>query len=133
MHYSLTILDISKVHLKFLKQVLGVRPQAPNSAILDELGIFPMGVYRKVRIIKFWYKIMKFPDSLLFKMMFLTDANGNVTNSWTRNVKKLLSDLGFGNLWNNFNVTNIKLNDIIQRIYDQQLQQWCSELNSFSK
>jgi hypothetical protein len=44
-----------------------------------------------------------------------------------------LHDLGFGNLWNNVNVTSIQSNNIIQRIYYQQLQQWCSELSSFPK
>jgi hypothetical protein len=50
-----------------------------------------------------------------------------------KNVMKMLSDLGFGNLWNNINVTSIQLNNIIQRIYVQQLQQWCSEHSSFPK
>ena len=45
----------------------------------------------------------------------------------------MLSDLGFGSLWNSISVTNNHLNAIIQRIYDQQLQQWCSELSNFTK
>jgi hypothetical protein len=74
--------DIGKVHLKFLKQVLGVRPQTSTLAVLGEFSRFPMTVYRKIRIIKFCYRIMKAPDSLLFKIMFIKDSNGNMTNSW---------------------------------------------------
>jgi hypothetical protein len=76
--------DIAKVHLKFLKQVLSVRQQTSTSAVLGEFGRFPLTVYRKIRfIIKFRYRIMKAPDTL-FKIMFIKDSNGNVTNSWTK-------------------------------------------------
>lgn len=34
--------DIEKIHLKFLKQVLGVRQQTPNSAVFGEFGRFPL-------------------------------------------------------------------------------------------
>jgi hypothetical protein len=125
--------DIEKIHLKFLKQVLGVRQQTPNSAVFGEFGRFPLLIIRKVRIIKYWHKILKSPNSLLYRIMFLSDANGNLVNGWSKNVKTLLSDLGFSYLWNNVNIDNVQLKIIIQRIYDQYLQQWCCELNTFSK
>lgn len=36
--------DIEKVHLKFLKQVLGVRQQTTTSAVLGEFRRFPLSV-----------------------------------------------------------------------------------------
>jgi hypothetical protein len=45
----------------------------------------------------------------------------------------MLSDLGFSYLWNNDNISAVHVDTIIHRIYDQQLQQWRAELNSFSK
>jgi hypothetical protein len=76
--------DIAKVHLKLLKQVSGVRPQTSTSAVLGEFGRFPLTVYRKIRIVKFWYRIMKALDAVHFKIMFIKDSNGNVTYSWTK-------------------------------------------------
>ena len=50
--------DIEKVHLKFLKQILGVRRQTCNIAVYGEVGRVPLYVLRKVRILKYWYKIL---------------------------------------------------------------------------
>ena len=49
---------IEKVHLKFLKQILGVRHQTCNMAVYGELGRVSLIVIRKVRILKFWFKII---------------------------------------------------------------------------
>ena len=54
--------DIERVHTKFLKQVLGVRQQTVNAGVnanvYGELGRFPLFVYRKIRILKFWYRLL---------------------------------------------------------------------------
>lgn len=76
---------------------------------------------------------MKSPKSLLYILSFLKDTNVNLINSWSKNKKDMLSDLGFSYLWNNDNITNVHVNTVIQRIYDQQLKQWCAELCTFSK
>ena len=44
---------IDKVHVKFLKILLGVRQQTPNYAVYGELGRFPLSVICKERAIKF--------------------------------------------------------------------------------
>ena len=49
--------DIEKVHLRFLKQILGVCKQTSNVAVYGELGRFPLFVLRKIRILKYWFKI----------------------------------------------------------------------------
>jgi hypothetical protein len=125
--------DIEKIHLKFLKQILCVRQQTTTSAVLGEFGRFPLSIMRKIRIIKHWYRVMKSPNSLSYKVMTMTDRNGEIINTWSKKVRNLLSTLGFAYLWNDSNITDIQIRDIIQRIYDQHLQQWCFELNSSSK
>ena len=57
--------DIEKVNLKFLKKILGVRKQTSNVAVYGELGRFPLFVLRTIRILKYWFKIMNAPGSLL--------------------------------------------------------------------
>ena len=39
--------DIEREHTKFLKQVLGVRPQKCNDAVYGDLGRVPLSVIRK--------------------------------------------------------------------------------------
>jgi hypothetical protein len=125
--------DIEKVHMKFLKQLLGVRIQTPNAAVFGEFGRFPFEIIRKVRLIKYWYRALKSPDSLIYKCMFATDDNDRLINSWTIKLKTMLSDLGFAYLWNLRNISVYHIKSVIQRIYDHYLQSWCSDVSTFSK
>ena len=52
--------DIERVHLKFLKQIFCVKPQTSNITVHGELGRVPLSIIRKERILKYWYKLMKF-------------------------------------------------------------------------
>ena len=88
--------DIEKVHLRFLKQILNVRQQTSNMIVYGELARVPFNVIREVRIIKYWFKILADPFSLLFKVYkqqaIDVDNNRNL-NSWSANVKTLLNRL----------------------------------------
>ena len=90
--------DIEKVHIRFLKQLLGVRKQTSNIDVYGDLDRFPLYVMRNVRILKYWFKILNSPDSLLYKVYlqqvkFLNvDAN---FNCWATSVRNLLKELGF--------------------------------------
>ena len=82
--------DIEKVHLRVLKQILNVRQQTSNMIVYGELARVLFHVIRKVRIIKYWFKILADPFSLLFKVYkqqaIDVDNNRNL-NSWSANVK----------------------------------------------
>ena len=56
--------DTEKVYINFLKQILGVRRQTANHAVYGELGRVPLFVLRKIRILKYWYKILSSQGSL---------------------------------------------------------------------
>ena len=64
--------DIERVHLKFLKQILNVKPQTSNIAVYGELGRVPSSIIRKERILRYWYKLIKSPDSLIHKALLNT-------------------------------------------------------------
>ena len=90
--------DIEKVHLRFLKQILDVRKQTSNVAVYGELGRFPLFVLRKIRILKYWFKILTAPDSLLYKVYLQQVTYLNIDanfNCWAQCVRKLLNELGF--------------------------------------
>ena len=125
--------DIERVHLKFLKQLLKVKQKTANAAIYGELGRVPMQVIRKTRILKFWFNIVKNPDSLQFKLFNLKDQSGNQINAWAKQVKQVIDNLGFSYLWMNDNVTQLQLDSMIRSIYDQFYQQWFSDLRKSSK
>lgn len=125
--------NVERVYLKFLKQILGVRTQTCTAAVYGELGKVPLSVLRKVRILKYWYNIMKSPDSLKYKLLQSEIETDNCINNWAGQVKSLLSDLGFHYLWNNEDVTKVQLDKVIERLYDHFLQSWFSDLRNSSK
>ncbi|MEW8546880.1 MAG: reverse transcriptase family protein, partial [Candidatus Thiodiazotropha sp.] len=128
--------DIEKVHIKFLKQLLGVRRQTNNIAVYGELGRFPLFVLRKIRILKYWYKVINSQGSLLHKVYTqqLNDLNrGLDDNNWAFQVMSLLNNLGFTYIWNTQNITKMQLNMVIQCVYDQYCQSWYESINSSSK
>ena len=89
-------LSQKRVHLRFLKQVLGVRQQTCNMIVYGELGRVPLYVLRKVRIVKYWYNILADPFTLLYKVykQQVYDVNNNRNlKSWSANVKLLLNEL----------------------------------------
>ena len=129
--------DIEKAHMRFLKQILGVRKQASNIAVYGELGRFPLVVLRKIRILKYWFKILNSPNSLLHKVYLqqVNQLNVNASSDcWVSFLRNLLNELGFSYLWD-FQCIYIKIsiNMVIQSIYDQYYQSWYSELAQSDK
>ena len=61
---------IERVHLKFCKQLLGLKQCAQNDFIYGELGSFPLIVNRYYRIVKFWLKIIKYDESKFVKICY---------------------------------------------------------------
>ena len=58
--WGLRIADpIEKFHLSFLKCLLEVKSSTPNCFVYGELGIYPLIIKRKVRVIKYWLKIIR--------------------------------------------------------------------------
>ncbi|MEW8545044.1 MAG: reverse transcriptase family protein [Candidatus Thiodiazotropha sp.] len=128
--------DIEKVHLRFLKQILGVRRQTSNIAVYGELGRFPLYIIRKIRILKYWFKILNSPNSLLFKVYCqqVNCLNNNASYScWCTSVRTLLNELGFSYLWDSQSVSKLQLEKVIQMVYDQYYQSWYSDLNLSNK
>ena len=54
-------------------------------------------------------------------------------NSWFSNIKNLLNDLGFHYLWNNTDVDSGRISALVQRVYDQYLQQCNNDIQTSSK
>ena len=80
---------VEKLHLRFCRKILGVSQQTPNYAVYGELGRFPLYILAKERSIGFYLKLLKKPDSLLFKS-FHDQILSNVKHGWAYKMKKKL-------------------------------------------
>ena len=72
--------DIERLHLKFLKQVLEVNQHTTISMVYGELGRVPMFVIRKIRIVRYRFKIIKNPDLLISKIFNMRNTYGQHIN-----------------------------------------------------
>ena len=115
---------------------MGVRKQTSYIAVYRELGRFPLVVLRKIRILKYWFKILNALESLLYKV-YLQQVNQLYINAnfecSVAGIRKLLNELGFSYLWDLQNMSKLQLDMVIQTIYDQYCQSWYSELTQSNK
>ena len=61
---------VEQLHLKFCKQMLGVKQNCQNEFVYFELGRYPLIINRQYRIIKFWLKIIKSSDRKYIKICY---------------------------------------------------------------
>ena len=130
--------QLEKLHLRFLKSILGVRKSTPNAFVYSELDTFPLKADRLPRIIKYWLRILHLQDDnpvkIIYKLL-LSDINenNNIIN-WASLVKKELYTIGLGHIWTNQSCTNVKLiqSEFEQRVKDIYKQEISSNINKLS-
>ena len=71
--------------------------------IYGELGACPMSVYIKLGMVYYWSKLTNGKDSklslILYKYMYIKNLHGQYQSSWFDNVKSILDNCGFSNIW----------------------------------
>ena len=130
--------SIERFFISFLKNVLNVKQTTPNCFVYGELGIFPLIIERKIRIVKYWFKILNSSENSflrkIYNDLFLISESSPEQITWVSLFKKMLFQYGFGNVWLEQGVFNESkfLNMFEQRIKDNFLQLWNSDVNSTS-
>ena len=126
------------VHLKFCKWVLKVSKSTTNEMVYGELGRCPLILEKKVRIVKYWLKIVHRELSPLvlkiYNIMLHTITANNTIVNWAALVRDMLSNLGFGYAWMQQGVTNRTyfISLFKQRLRDQYIQQWFTSVSTRS-
>ena len=81
------------MHTRFCRSLLGVKKSTNLSALYSELGRKPLLVFRKISLLKYWFKILN-TDNILLKNVYymLVDdvIAGNNYNgqNWAFQIKK---------------------------------------------
>lgn len=128
-----------KIHLQFCKKLLAVKKCTQNDFIYGELGRVSLQTKLYYTIINYWFKILECEETRYIKFaykMMLADMENkpNIVN-WASNVKNLLSNLGFYEVWLNQNVGNKNafLRELRIRLTDNFVQNWCSRITESSR
>ena len=96
---------VERMHLKFCKQLLGVKQTTQSDFVYSELGRYPLIVHRQYRIIKIWLKNLKGENRKFTKICYDMMLNYMVLfpnkNNWVISVRNLLNNTGFSIVWQN--------------------------------
>ena len=125
---------IEKVHTFALKRFLNVSKMTPNTLVYSETGRYPLYVNTYSKCIKYWLNLLRMPEKRLplksYKMLYNLHCNNKKT--WVSNVCYTLYRYGFGHVWENQGVADIKrfLSAFKQRLIDCYLQDWHGNIGS---
>lgn len=129
---------IEKLHLKFLKYILGVSRSTCNSIVYGELGKMPLSIKVKQRMIGYWAKLITDKESKLSHIMLtkLTEfsTNNKISIPWLNFIKHILNSCGLSYIWDTQQFNNVKwLKVTVERtLKDQFKQEWMADLYSKS-
>ena len=101
------------LHFYFLKSLLRVKQSTNHDILLYELGRYTLSTIRKIKIFKYYIKLITTDNELL--QCFLTDMINNNDN-WILNIKRELDTMGLSYLWSNVNKSSLYI--FKQRIFD---------------
>ena len=118
-----------KLHLKFIKEILGVHCKVTNDACRAELCRLPLRNIILQSSFKFLAHIQSQRDSLAYKIYKGTGQS----NHWVKNVKKILNDIGFSFIGHDEVKLKPYINAIKQRLTDQFLQMQNANIENSSK
>jgi hypothetical protein len=107
-----------KLHIKFIKEILGIHCKAPNDGCRAELNRTPLKSKILFSIFNFMNHIISSKNTVVYDIYI----KSRETNPWIKKVKNLLNGLGRSYIINNINSIKLNLNTIKQRIHDQCLQ-----------
>lgn len=121
---------LERIQLKFCKFLLKLKNSTPNYMIYGELGIFPLEIDIKMRILSFWCKLVASKEtklsSISYKLSYILFTENNCDVPFIRSVKRILDECGFSNVWDAQSFINESwLKNIVKlRLQDQYMQTW---------
>jgi hypothetical protein len=103
---NITKCPIEKLHIQFMKMILGVRNKASNWATMSEVGRYPIVLKIFTAVTKFLIHLQSSPSGILQAALKTNSELTGISSTWSRRVKKLLD---FCNIkWDEINANQIR-------------------------
>ena len=109
----------------------------PNSFVYSELGRFPLVVNCCIRVIRYWFRLLKMDNSRLpyqaYKMLSTLDENGK--KNLVTTVRQSLFYLGYRFVWLNQGVVTEQhfIAQLKQRFIDVYSREWLANLRASTR
>jgi hypothetical protein len=100
--------------------------------VYGELGQYLMELQIKIKMMCFWNKLVGSPDKLLLFKLFI---RGNRDIPWMDYTTSIFDETGLSNIWDGQKYINPDLLEVTikQRLQDQYIQKWFSDIKNSSK
>ena len=129
-------ISLARVYYDFHKYIMGLPRHTPNIVPLGELGRPDFSCHTKIKVIRYWLRILKHNANRYTKLSYYEQFNLAENNipSWGLRVKNILNSTGFGHVWINQGVANEEnfLDSIKTRLYDIDAQNWFQSVSTMS-
>ena len=119
-----------------VKDLSSVKNSTNSALVYMETGRLPLSTYRRIRMFKYWFKLLS-TDNCILKSMYnvlLTacESGRNFKLNWVNFIKTELNALGLGYMWSFQDQLSINtcLPIIVQQITDAAKQNVLSNLES---
>lgn len=125
-----TAREIEFLHLKYIKHVLFVHSKTSNDIVYGELGVYPLEVTIKCKIINFWVRLINGKTSKLSYLMYCCllelYRRGVYLSPWLTYIRDICNNCGMPGVWLSHDVTNATWfkKAIEQRLKDQWITTW---------
>ena len=130
--------ELEYMYMRFLKQVLGVHKNTSNDMVYGELGVFPLDIYIKGRMIGYWSRLITGKNAKLcyvvYQCLLQLDRVGLYTSPWLDCIRKICNDCGMSGLWLLQEIPNTKWvkKAVELKLKDQWLVAWRQNLQTKS-
>ena len=107
--------------------------------VYGETGRCPLYITIFTRMISFWINLLTCTENkivcVLYKFLRLQHSKNGISNPWVNCIHKILSSCGFPNIWHGQDSLdkNMVLAIVKQRLSDQFIQKWSSDIENSSK
>ena len=75
--------------------------KTPNDIVYGELGRYPLWINAAMRVVKYWFRLLKQPSNMYSRKAYLMLLNMHEKGhkTWVTRVKQILYEYGFEQVW----------------------------------
>ena len=121
--------------MKFLKHLLYVHRRTSTDIIYGELGMYPLEVSIKCRMINYWLRLITGKNTKLSYVMYTCllqlYRSGVYLSPWLEYVRSILIECGLSGVWMSQSVNNSNgiMNIVEQKLKDLWITKWYSNIS----
>ena len=132
---------LEKIQLRFCKYILAVnKSTCSNIMVYGELGITPLDIDIKARMIAYWAKLVNEDQSkishMIYTLLYKLDEFNIFKSNWLSSIRCTLNDSGFPGIWLAqylpCSVSTFR-NILKLRLKDQFIQKWHESISESRK